>query len=300
MPRERSPYRWLLRLLPASFREDYERELVGTWRLQAREAERRGHPAGRAWRRALTDTLRAAPREHLSTVGRNLRAAWRQVRRAPAVFAAAVLTLTLGMGATTGVFALIDQVLLRPLPFAAPAEIGLVWAASAAGGRTWLSFPEVEALRQSPPPSLRAVAAFTDVRLSEIGTGEADEVQALAVSHDLFRILGVAPALGRDFVRDDDREGAAPVVILGDAYWRRRLGGDPGAVGRTLTLDERRYRVVGVLPPAFSLLPASSVLPDQVDVWLPLEPHLVSRQRSVRFLHALAPRAPRSGSSSRW
>ena len=292
MPRDRPAYRWLIRLLPPSFREEYERELLGTWRAQAGAAQARGERPGRAWRRAFADTLGTAPREHAATIGRNLRGAWRQVVRAPGVFATAIATLALAMGATTGVFALIDQVLLRPLPFTRPAEVGLVWASSSAEGRTWLSFPEIDALRRSPPASLRAVAAFTDIRVAEVGPGGAEELQGLAVSHDLFRLLGVAPALGRDFARDDDREGAAPIVIVSDAFWRRRLGGDPAAVGRVLRLDERDYRVVGVLPAAFSLLPASSVLPDRVDVWVPLEPHLVSRQPSVRFLHALARRAP--------
>jgi putative ABC transport system permease protein len=99
--------------------------------------------------------------------------------------------------------------------------------------------------------------------------------------------LGVTPALGRDFVREDDRPEAAGVVIVSDAFWRTRLGADPAVIGRSMRLDGREHVVVGVLPSGFDLLPASSVLPGRIDVWLPLEPRLASRDRTVRTLHAL-------------
>ena len=81
-------------------------------------------------------------------------------------------------------------------------------------------------------------------------------------------------------------------MILSHAFWRAQLGGDPAAVGRSLRLNGREYSVVGILPASFVLLPASTVLPDRADVWLPLEPHLASRDRSVRFLHVLARLGP--------
>ncbi len=285
MSRTRSPYRWLLRLLPPSFREEYEDELVRTWRALQRESGRAG--AAGFWRTALLDTLRTAAREYPEAFAGNLRVAGLQLRRAPGFAAAAILTLAVGMGATAGVFSLVNAILLRPLPFQSPDDVGLIWAVQPTGQRTWLSFPELEDL-QAAAPAVSAVAGLTDLRMAaSLGTA-AEEVQALAVSHGFFRPLGVPPALGRDFTREDDREGAAPVVLLGDAFWRSRFAGDPDVLGRTMRLGDRDYTIAGVLPAAFSLLPASSVLPDRVDVWVTLEPHLASRERTVRFLHALA------------
>jgi putative ABC transport system permease protein len=276
-------HRWLLRLLPPSFREDVERDLVGTWRIEEREAIASGRPF---WRRAIADTLIVGAREYAAACVRNLGVALRQLRRTPGFFAAAVLTLAFGIGATTGVFTLVDAVLLRPLPWTSPDTVGLVWAVPPDGTATWLSVPELEDL---PRLSTRvsAVAGIMDVRLALAGGGASTEVQGLAASHGALSLLGVAPALGRDLTADDDRPGAAPVVLLGHACWQSRFGGDPAVVGRTIRLDERDHRVVGILPDGFAILPPSSVLPDRIDVWLPLEPALPSRQRSVRFLHAL-------------
>jgi putative ABC transport system permease protein len=278
-------YRWLLRLLPPSFREEYAAEIVRTWRDEARDAGPRR--AGQVWRRALLDTLRTAPREYGVACAHNLGVAARSLRRTPAFFAAAVLTLALGIGATTAVFTLLNAVLLRPLPFAAPDRVGLVWAVPPDREPTWLSFPELEDLSRLST-QVTDVAGFTDVRMAQESAAGTEEVQGLAISHRLLPLLGIEPAIGRAFTREDDRPGAALAVLLADTFWRTRFGADPGVVGRTITLDGRGYRVAGVLPAAFALLPATSVLPDRVDVWVTLEPHLASRQRSVRFLHALA------------
>jgi putative ABC transport system permease protein len=285
LPPHARRYRWLLRLLPRTFRDEWERDLVADWREQEHATAR---PTA-FWRRAIVDTIGVGLREYVVAAARNLGVAARRLRRAPAFTAAAVLTLALGIGATTGVFALVDAVLLRPLPWTAPDRVGLVWAVRPDGPPTWLSMPELDDL-PALSPGLAAVAGVTDVRLALAAAGGAnsEEVQGLAVSHGLLRLLGVAPALGRDFTRDDDRPEAAPVVLLSDAIWRSRYGADAGIVGKSITLDEHAFRVVGVLPARFSLLPPTSVLPEHVDLLVPLEPAAASRQRSVRFLHVLA------------
>jgi predicted permease len=185
------------------------------------------------------------------------------------------------------VFTLVNAVLLRPLPWTEPDRVGIVWAVPPTGERTWFSFPELEEL-QREVSGLASVAGFTDLRPNLVVDGVGHEVQALAVSHQFLTLLGVLPELGRDFSPEDDRNGAAPSVILSDGFWRTRFGADPGILGRPIRLNEREYSVIGVLPSTFAILPASSVLPERVDVWLPLEPHLPSRDRSVRFLHVLA------------
>jgi predicted permease len=185
------------------------------------------------------------------------------------------------------VFSLVNAVLLTPLPWRSPEDVGLIWAVSPSGERTWLSFPELEELVRERP-GVEAVAGMSDLRPSTVVAGVGEEVQGLAVSHGFFSLLGIAPSLGRDFSARDEDDGAPPVVIVSDSYWRSRLGATPSAIGRAIPLDEKPYVVIGVLPPTFSLLPASSVLPAHVDVWLPLKPHLASRARTVRFLHAIA------------
>ena len=278
-------FRWLLRLLPASFREEHEREILLAWREEARDAD--DPHARRVWLHALRDTARVAPREHALAFLRNVGVAARRLRRSPGFTLTAVVTLALGTGATAAVFTLVNAVLLRPLPWRSPENVGLIWAVQPSGQRTWLSFPELEALQQAPS-GLAGASGITDLRLQYERDGVGQELQALAVSHGFFGMLGVPPALGRDFVREDDRAGAAPAAILSHAFWRAQTGGDPAVLGRALRLNGRDYAVIGVLPASFELLPMSTVLPDRADVWLALEPHLASRDRTVRFLHIVA------------
>jgi putative ABC transport system permease protein len=279
--RDRRRFAWLLRLLPASFREDHGREILQIWREDARDRR------PRAWTRAFLDTVRIAPREHAAAWMRDGKLAARRLRRSPGFAIAAILTLALGTGAATSVFSLVNAVLLRPLPWRSPETVGLVWPVQPSGDRTWLSYPELEDMRRDRA-ALRHVAGLTDLHIHFSADGIGHELQALAVSHDLFEMLGVVPILGRTFLADEDRAGAAPAVILSYDVWRDRFGSDPRVVHRTIRLNDRDYAVTGVLPSGFSVLPATSVFPARVDVWVPLETHLASRDRSVRFLHVLA------------
>jgi len=269
-------FRWLLRLLPAVFREEHGGEIARVWRDQQRDGERR------VWMRALLDTLAVAPREHWSFWRRNFVYASRRAARTPAFTAAVVITLALGTGAAGTVFSLVNAVLLQPLPWRSPEAIGLVWAVTPAGTRTWLSFPEFEELRRT-----FASAGLSDLRSVMTWEGGARELQALAVSHNLFALLGGEPQLGRTLTPEDDRAGAKAVVVLSDAFWRTQFGGDASAIGRSVTINDRQCTIVGVLPATFGILPPSSVFPDRVDVWLPLEAQAPPRERTVRFLHVL-------------
>jgi predicted permease len=278
-------YRWLLRLLPPSFREDHESELMQVWRDELRDAADDGRSA--PWLSAARDTLRVAPREHAATAVRNVRVAIRRLRRTPSFAITAILTLALGTGATASVFGLVNTVLLRPLPWRSPQSVGLIWPIQPSGERTWLSFPEIEDL-QGELTSVSAVAGFTDYRPTLVSHGNGVELQALAVSHNFFSLLGISPAAGRNFSRADGRRGAHNVVMLSHAFWRAQFASNPAIVGQSVRLDDRPYTVIGILPSNFAVLPPSSVLPERVDIWLPLEPHLASRNRSVRILHAVA------------
>ena len=242
----------------------------------------------------------------------DLAAAARSLWRRPGTAAAAALSLTLGVGAATTVWSAVRAVLLDPLPLPGSERLVLVWSRSQEDAESWLSVPEVEDLRAGSR-AFSGVAALRDWSFhvtgpsgaSAAGGGagdgagveaEPEEVPALAVSAELFRVLGVAPAWGRGFRVEEDRLGARRVAVLGHDLWRRRFGADPGIVGRAVLLDREPYTVVGVMPEGFRLLPPSSVFPAKVDIWVPLGAALPAEgpllQRDVRHIHALARLAP--------
>lgn len=228
-----------------------------------------------AWFRRLAEALVA-----------DVRFALRSFRRSPAFSITAVMALGLGIGAATGIFAIANSVLLQPLPYPAPDRVAILWARTPDAARVWLSPPELQDIRERTD-AFSAVAGLTDLDLALTGGGSPQQVRAVGASASLFAVLGVRPILGRAFEPSDDVPNAAPVVILSDALWRGRFGGRHDILGATVTLDGRSYTVVGVVPPEFTIPPPSSVFPAAVDVWLPLEPHLSSRGRDVRFLHVL-------------
>ena len=198
------------------------------------------------------------PTPHLA---RDLRYALRQLRRAPAFTATVVLTLALGIGATTAVFSLLDQALLRSLPVRDPASLvvlegtGTVWQghSSSHGGdrEAYLSYPMYRDLRDENRAFSGLIAsAPADVGLARAGRAEA--VRAELVSGNYFTVLGVAPALGRLFTAGDDTApNANPVAVLAFDFWRDHLGADPAVVNSTLSLNGQPFLVVGVAAPRF-------------------------------------------------
>ncbi|HEY7059719.1 MAG TPA: ABC transporter permease [Vicinamibacterales bacterium] len=222
---------------------------------------------------------------------RDVRHALVSLRRAPAFSTTAILTLALGSGAAVAVFAIVNLVLLKPPPYRDPSSVVLIWADPPEGGRTWLSVPELDDLSHDAT-TLAGVAGLTDLRMNLTGDGPPEEMQLVAASGTTFRLLGVDAAIGRTFDPEDDRVGADPVIVLSDPFWRRRFGADPSIVGRTILLDGRSYLVRGVLPAGFTVLPPSSVFPANIDGWMPLVPQAPSRQRDIRYLHAIARLAP--------
>jgi putative ABC transport system permease protein len=286
---QKSPNRlanWLVRLLPVDVREAHGEELRQVLGSGDHERKRGAIPALIFWCRALIDVLRVAPRQHAEALLQDLRYTARGLRRSPVFALSAIVTITLGIGATLTVFVVVNAVLIRPLPFADPAGIALIWAVTPEGSRTWLSAPEVEDLR-GESRNLQDVAGLTDLRLALTGSGAPQELDAAAASASFFPLLGIEPHLGRLPAAEDDVAGAARVVVLSHGLWTRRFGSSPDVLGRAIALDGQAYTVIGVLPRSFDLVPPSSVFPQHADVWVALRPHLVSRARDVRYLHAV-------------
>ena len=163
-----------------------------------------------------------------------------------------VLTLALGIGANTALFSVVNGVLLKPLPFHDPDRIVALFEHRVGFERSSISYPNfLDWQRENR--TFDALAAYREDDFSITGTGEAEKVHANMVSADFFSILGVRLALGREFSRDEDRLGAAPVAVITSGFWKRKFGSAQDIVGSHVALDGTDYTIVGVLPAAFHL-----------------------------------------------
>src|SRR5215218_6164477 len=220
--------------------------------------------------------------------GSDLRFAARSLGQRPWFAALAILTLALGIGATTTLFGVVKQVLLTPLPYRDPASIAVVWSAWKGFDQTWLSYDEWEGWKARVP-------AFADIGLFSDGyvtfNGDSPErVRIAQMQANVLPILGVHPALGRNFSAEEDRPGGASVVVLGHALWQRRFGGDPSVIGREVQVDGSAWTVIGVMPPEFRL-PLDFGSDGRTEAWFPLATD-AAQQGAVP-----GPEFPRSGAS---
>ncbi|HKP10564.1 MAG TPA: ABC transporter permease, partial [Blastocatellia bacterium] len=181
---------------------------------------------------------------------RDLRYGLRVLFRSPVFTAVAVLTLALGVGANTAIFSVVNELLLRPLPFRDAGRLAMVWEVSPEGRhQNTTSRANFRAWREQNT-AFEDLAAFSDQRLNLTGDGEPEEVSVQMATPELFSILGVEPLLGRTLNEDDGRARSAGVVI-GYGIWQRRFGGDPQIVGKPITLNGIPVNVVGVMPAGF-------------------------------------------------
>ena len=180
----------------------------------------------------------------------DLRLAVRQLRKAPAFTAAAVLTLSLGIGANTAMFSVVDAVLLRALPFDDPGQVVHVWEAPQPGQGNSVSVGVFRDWARHTT-AFESLAAVAPGELNLAGDGEPERISGLRMSPSGLQVLRARPVLGRTFAPDEDQPGKNTVIVLTHELWKRRFGGDPGIVGRSLRLNGEPYTVIGVLPPAF-------------------------------------------------
>ena len=207
----------------------------------------------------------------MSTVWQDLRYAIRVLAKSPAFTAVAVLTLALGIGANTAIFTVVYGVLLRPLPFPEPDRIvQLAQTYRADSDEMDLSWNELEHLREYGQLFDR-VAGYTDVGFNLATGTEAEHVRGVPASAEYFQVLGVHPALGRDFLPEEDGGDGQRVAILSHELWMRRLGGDPAIIGRKILLSGDAYTVIGLMPAGFDPRSNSDLNPGvRADVWVPL------------------------------
>ena len=204
----------------------------------------------------------------------------------PAFSAIVIIVIALGIGANTAIFSLVDAVLLRPLPFADPDRLLVIWEDA-----SFMGFP-----RGTPAPAnfvdwkkenrvFSDMAALTDRGLNLTGDGNPEKLNGYATSWNVFTILGVKPMLGRTFVPEEDHPGGQKVVLIGHGLWLRRFGGDAALVGRDIRLNDEKYRVIGVMPPGFHIAFEGK----DSEVWVPLAFREQQwAQRGNHFLYVIA------------
>jgi putative ABC transport system permease protein len=294
---------WLRRLINTLRRRtldrDIDEELQFHIELKAADLERAGmsaHEARRRARRLLGNdlSLRDRTREsdvwvRLETALQDVRYAVRTLRHAPLFTIAATLTLAIGIGVNTSMFAVVYGVLIRPLPYADADRLYMLFQTSGRAGRTRVTPLDFVDL-QTQVRSMR-IAAVVGNGFTFTGHGDPELAIGHLASGAFFDLLGATPALGRTFGTADEADGHGDVIVLSHGFWQRRFGGDSGIVGRTITANNRSFTVIGVMKPDFSFQGA------RYQFWVPwplrgANPDKLPINRSSRFVQVLAKLTP--------
>ena len=214
----------------------------------------------------------------------DIRLALRSLARTPGFTAVVVLTLALAIGANSAIFTVIDSVLLRPLPYAAPERLVMLWERSVndPDGHEYIN-PENFRDWRKRVRGVGEMGATWDVSMTVTGLGEPMQVPAQGVTASVFRVLGVPPAIGRTFTDDEDTTAGPAVLVVSHDFWQRHLGGTPSALGRAFSVNGMPFTVIGVMPPGFR--PPQT----EAEMWWPLslDPAIDYRVQSGRYLRAL-------------
>ncbi|MCI0486651.1 MAG: ABC transporter permease [Blastocatellia bacterium] len=201
----------------------------------------------------------------METFLQDLRYGVRMLRARPGFTVVALIALALGIGANSAIFSVVNTVLLRPLPYEEPERLVNIWASKtkAPDDRVAASAPNFFDWRDQNRV-FTGMAAYLEDAYNLTGRGEPLRVKGVAVSGTMFSMLGVNPATGRNFLPEEDVEGASKVVILSQSLWQQSFGADPNVLGQSVDIDSESYAIVGVMPPAFSFPDAETAL------WMPL------------------------------
>ena len=191
--------------------------------------------------------------------------ALRQLRKNPGFACTAILILGLGIGATTAIFSAVNPILFEPLPYPHASRIMMIWYAAEDGSRIPQTFHTYRELAERNR-SFAAIAVMKPWQPTFTGADQPERFDGQRVSDSYFRVLGVAPALGRDFQAADDILHGPKVVIVSDGLWRRRFGADSTIIGRDIKLDDDPYTVIGIMPAGFD-----NVLAPSAEFWSPLQ-----------------------------
>ena len=210
---------------------------------------------------------------------RDIRHAFRMLRRAPGFTVVAVMTLALGIGANTAVFSIVNGVLLR-LPYPKPDQLMLVSNTYPDSGITPGSYPDFLEWRKQAN-NFQALGAIASNNFTLLGRGEPRRIPGAFISEGYFAMLGIHPVLGRELNAEEHTAGGAPACVISRELWRREFGGGADALGKSLALNGKEYTIVGVMP---------TVTPDFLsrrEVWIPLEPHPPYDRHGTNYLRVV-------------
>jgi putative ABC transport system permease protein len=287
---------------------DLDAEVDFHLQMQAREFQARGMSAEEARlaaRRAFggVDQVKETYRDRrglpiLDALQQDVRHAVRGLRRTPGFTAAAVLTLGLGIGATSAIFSVTHAVLLAPLPYADLDRRVMVWSQWKGFEKTWVSEAELIDYR-TRCRTIRQAAAWDSGQINITGAGEPVRVGIGRVTANAFETLGARPLLGRTFSAAEDVPGRNAVVVLSHRLWQGLYAGDPDILGRVVHLDGRPHAVVGVMPAGFQLPTDYGEDASQpTELWVPLAIDPAEVERNSHGLYAAAELAPGATAAS--
>jgi predicted permease len=209
----------------------------------------------------------------MQTLLQDLRYGARSLAKNKAFTTVAVLTLALGIGATTAIFSVVYGVLLRPLPYRDPNRIVAVFEVNSQGGWSHLADPNFDDFRDQNR-SFQAIAKYNSYVVSVSGASQPTRTEVAHVSPDFLKIFGIQPIIGRDFSAEDAKKGAGPTVLVSYGYWRQNLRSPQELSQAHLKIDGAVYSVIGVLPAGFRF-------PSEVDLWLPTDLEGENRSRTA-------------------
>jgi hypothetical protein len=276
-------YQYLLRLLPKHMRRNYgsEMTLVFTERLQERPGAR-----PMLWIGETATLVRTGFRARvLDNLMLDLRAAARLYKRNPGFALLAFLMLSVGIGGATAMYSMLNAWVLDPLPYRDGSHLVLLETKDLKRGWTD-NVSAADFADWQRDPSLEEATAWSTTGFNLTGSGDPERLLGARVGGNFFRLLGIAPALGRDFVGDDDQPGAQRTAILTHEYWQGRFLGDPSLLGKTIELDNEPATVVGILPEHFQF-----PLMGRANLFMPLALGVNERaDRTTRWLAVLARR----------
>ena len=214
---------------------------------------------------------------------RDVRFGLRSLRRSPAFTLVAVLCLALGIGANAALFSVINAVLLRPLPFPEPERLVRAYETTADSGTSGVAIPNYRDWA-AQSTAFEALTAWVRGSRNLQQSGEAQRIRTVETTPNLFKMLRASPLRGRVFIPGQDEPGRSPIIVISEALWRQRFGGDPALVGRAIRLDGSPYTVIGIMPASFAFPPLAR---EATEAWLLYEPNppLLAESRSAHFLN---------------
>jgi putative ABC transport system permease protein len=272
-------------IVPAWRREDWRRE----WNVELNEhaAQSLDGSVARSIGSIADAAMLRRQAMYLDLWWGDLRFAWRNAAKRPAFTLLVVSTLALGIGAVSAVFALVDGVLLRPLPYREPSRLVFVWQTLPKANVFELEATPFDYAAWHRARSFDGLALVSTGSFTLTGETAAERVRGARVSASLLPLLGVAPQIGRGFAPAEDSDDAPPVAILSDGLWRRRFGGERAILGRAVSIDGVPHTVVGVMPPS-TFLPGPLAGDDEL--WLPTRMAAAERSNAISHNYTIVGR----------